>query len=299
MRKIILAEGTEFSQVIAGFMRVSDAGMTPEAVLRFVEQCLDLGVTSFDHADIYGNYSCETIFGQAVLAKKPGLRQQMQIITKTGIVLPGREGNSSLYYDTSMQHILKQVDHSLSNLQTDYIDLLLIHRPDPLADHQSIARAFETLTKAGKVRHFGVSNFSPLEFDALQKNLPFKLVTNQVEFSVSAPQVLFDGTVSHAQMHSMPLIAWSPLAGGRIFHDTDTTAIRLRVKLSEIAKRYQLDSIDKVMYAWLLMHPVGVGVITGTMNIDRIAAAVDMTDFSLTRQEWFEILEASRGYSVP
>lgn len=298
MDYIALSDSLQLSRVIAGMMRVRDSGMNGQELLTFVESCIDMGVTAFDHAPVYGGYTCEKVFGDAVLRKKPELRKKMQIVTKTGIVLPGVEGNKAIYYKSTKEQILKEMDESLQRLGTDYVDLLLVHRPDPLGNPAETAEALEGLVKAGKVREVGVSNYMPSQLDTLQSFLGRKLVTNQMELSVKATNHFFDGVVDKAFLTKMPLMAWSPLGGGSVFSGNDAQSQRLRKVLVEIAGVHRT-TIDTVMYAWLFIHPVQIAAITGTMNIDRMKAAVLALSVKLTYDEWYLILEASRGYSVP
>ena len=184
MEKIRLSETLELSRVVMGCMRLADSQITGEDLLKLVETCLDMGVTSIDHAPVYGGYTCEKIFGDAVLRKRPELRDKMQLITKTGIVCPGKNGNRTIYYNSTKEEILKEMDESLEKLGTDHVDLLLVHRPDPLADPSETADALETLVKQGKALHVGVSNFMPSQMEMLQSRMRIRLVTNQMELSV-------------------------------------------------------------------------------------------------------------------
>lgn len=298
MKRIKLASDLELSQVVMGCMRIVDSGITEKELLNNVEECVDMGVTSMDHAPVYGGYTCEKIFGDAVLRKRPELRQKMEIITKTGIVLPGREGNKTIYYKSTKEEILKEMDESLEKLGTDYVDLLLVHRPDPLADPSETADALETLVKQGKVKQVGVSNFMPSQMTMLQSRLSMPIATNQMELSVKTTDNFFNGVVDDAFTRKMPLMAWSPLGGGSVFKGEDEQSVRLRTVLTEIAADHDT-SVDAVMYAWLFVHPVQITAITGTMSIDRIRTAVQASEMELTYDEWYRILEASRGYSVP
>ena len=298
MRKIKLSADLELSQVVMGCMRIVDSKIREEDLLKNVEACLDMGVTSIDHAPVYGCYTCEKIFGDAVLRKRPELRSKMEIITKTGIVLPGREGNKTIYYKSTKEEILKEMDESLEKLGTDYVDLLLVHRPDPLADPKETADALETLVKQGKVRQVGVSNFMPSQMTMLQSRLTLPIATNQMELSVKNTENFFNGVVDDAFTRKMPLMAWSPLGGGSVFKGEDEQSVRLRAVLTEIAQDH-CTTMDAIMYAWLFVHPVKIAAITGTMNADRIRTAAEATEISLSYDEWYRILEASRGYSVP
>lgn len=288
----------ELSKVVVGCMRAKDAGMEGQNFLRFVQECLELGITSFDHAPVYGFYTCEKLFGDSVLRKIPGLRDQMKIISKAGIVLPGINDNKVIYYDSSKEEILKEVDKSLENLATDHLDLLLIHRPDPLADPCDTAEALEQLVKAGKVLSVGVSNYMPSQITMLQSYLKVPIVTNQMELSVKTTENFFNGVTEDAFTRKIPLMSWSPLGGGSLFNAKDEQAARLNETLGQIAKEHET-SMDVIMYAWLFVHPVKIAAITGSMNIERIKKAVDALKVRLSYDEWYRILAASRGYDVP
>ncbi len=298
MKKIKLSENLSLSQVVMGCMRIADSGLTETELLRLVEECLDMGVTSIDHAPVYGGYTCEKIFGDAVLRKKPELREKMELITKAGIVCPGHYGNKTIYYNSTKEEILKEMDESLEKLGTDHVDLLLIHRPDPLADPAETADALETVVKEGKALNVGVSNFMPSQIAMLQSYMSIPLVTNQMELSVKNTENFFNGVVDDALTRKMPLMAWSPLGGGDVFKGTDEKFVRLRTVLTAVAEQYQT-TMDAVMYAWLFTHPAKIAALTGTMNADRIRTAVHASDIQLSYDEWYQILEASRGFSVP
>lgn len=298
MKKIKLSENLSLSQVVMGCMRIADSGLTEAELLRLVEECLDMGVTSIDHAPVYGGYTCEKIFGDAVLRKKPELREKMELITKAGIVCPGHYGNKTIYYNSTKEEILKEMDESLEKLGTDHVDLLLIHRPDPLADPAETADALETVVKEGKALNVGVSNFMPSQIAMLQSYMSIPLVTNQMELSVKNTENFFNGVVDDALTRKMPLMAWSPLGGGDVFKGTDEKFVRLRTVLTAVAEQHQT-TMDVVMYAWLFTHPAKIVALTGTMNADRIRTAVHASDIQLSYDEWYQILEASRGFSVP
>lgn len=298
MKTIKINQDFELPQVVAGCMRAADAGMKGPKLLNFVEQCMDMGVTAFDHAPVYGGYTCEEIFGEAVLKKKPGLRRGMELVTKTGIVLPGRNGNRTIYYESTRREIIKELEESLEKLGTDYIDLLLVHRPDLLANPEETADALDTLVKEGKVRYLGVSNFMPSQVEMLQSFLKNPIVINQMELSVKTTEHYFNGTVDNAFTRRMPLMAWSPLGGGSVFTGEDDQSLRLRNVIEEIAGNHKT-TMDTIMYAWLFVHPVRIAAITGTMNIERLRNAVNALEVSLSYDEWYQILEASRGFKVP
>ena len=297
MKKIKLSENLSLSQVVMGCMRIADSGLTEAELLRLVEECLDMGVTSIDHAPVYGGYTCEKIFGDAVLRKKPELREKMELITKAGIVCPGHYGNKTIYYNSTKEEILKEMDESLEKLGTDHVDLLLIHRPDPLAYLAETADALETVVKEGKALNVGVSNFMPSQIAMLQSYMSIPLVTNQMELSVKNTENFFNGVVDDALTRKMPLMAWSPL-GGDVFKGIDENLYVFVHNSTAVAEQYQT-TIDAVMYAWLFTHPAKIAALTGTMNADRIRTAVHASDIQLSYDEWYQILEASRGFSVP
>lgn len=297
MQRIALTEDLSFSRIVHGMWRLAEWNMNSQERLTFIEQCVELGITTFDHADIYGGYTCEGLFGEA-LRLNPSLRDQIEIVTKTGIKLTGsyNPGQSINHYDTTKEHIIRQAERSLSELAIDHIDTLLIHRPDPLMDPDDIAEAFVTLQQSGKVRTFGVSNHLPSTQRLLQSRLPFQLVTNQLELSPMQLKHFEDGSVDLCHENRMPLMAWSPLAGGQLFSD-DKFAL-LREKLEEIRVRHHASGIDSIVYAWLLKHPVNIMPIIGSGKIERVRTGVSALEIELSREEWFEILKASRGRDV-
>ncbi|MBN8252525.1 aldo/keto reductase [Priestia flexa] len=299
MQYIKLAEDLKFSRIIHGLWRLADWNLSTNDTQTLIEQCLDRGITTFDHADIYGNYSCEKLFGQA-LAQKPSLRESMQLVTKCGIKLtsdkyPERKIN---FYDTSKEHIINSANQSLKNLNTDYVDVLLIHRPDPFMDPQEVADAFIQLKEEGKVRYFGVSNFKRSQFDLLQSFLPFSLITNQIEVSPTYLNHFEEGTIEQCQQHKIAPMAWSPLGGGSIFTAEDERSIRVRNKLTEIGEEIGAKSLDQVVYAWLLAHPATIMPIVGSGKMNRIDVAIQALDLKVNRMQWFQILEASKGRPV-
>lgn len=284
------------SRIVAGMWRMTEWDMTPQQRLAFIEQCIALGVTSFDHADIYGGYGVEGLFGEA-LALKPVLREQIQIVSKCGIkLISGRRPTHTIqHYDTSSAHIVASVENSLKELRTDYLDLLLIHRPDPLMDFDEVANTFQRLRSEGKVKEFGVSNFSRHQFETLNKRVP--LVTNQVEFSPLHLAPMFDETFDGLQDLGVQPMIWSPLGGGRLFTAGDEQCERLRLKIKEVADELNRP-FASVVFAWIMQLPCKPVPLTGSGRIESIQVAVEATQFSLSRPQWFEILRAARGHEV-
>jgi len=300
MEKLKLSSTLSVSRIALGFWRLMDWKISLKALEHFVEDALQMGVTTFDHADIYGNYQCEPEFGK-LLKHKPGLRDQFQLVTKCGIKL-----KSDLFpdlginhYDTSAHHILKSVDRSLKNFNTDHIDLLLIHRPDPLMNPAEIADAFWQLKKSGKVLNFGVSNFTPLQYEGLNKYFDGNLVTNQVEISPYCLEHFENGNIDFFMNEGIHPMAWSPIAQGLLIKPTDEKSRRIVKKLEETAASLDVDGIDKIIYAWLLYHPVKIIPIVGSGKIERLKSAVDALQINLSREQWYEIFIASKGYPLP
>lgn len=264
-----------------------------------MKSCVDLGITTFDNADIYGDYMCEELFGNAIELDK-GIREKIQIVTKSGIRLKSenRTENNIKYYDTSKTHIVNSVANSLKMMKTNYIDLLLIHRPDFLMNADETAEAFTSLKKEGKVLHFGVSNFLPHQFDLLQSRLDFPLATNQIEVSAAYLEMFENGVVDHLQKLKVAPMVWSPFAGGRLFTEDSERMNRVRTVLENLAGEFNT-SIDVIALAWLLNHPVNFLPILGTGKLDRIKTAVHAEDIELTPEQWYMVWTASRGEDVP
>ncbi len=288
--------GPEFSRTVHGLWRLKDWNTTTAQIQELIHGCLELGITTFDHADIYGGYTCESLFG-AALAESSIRRSEIELITKCGIKLASE--NSIQHYDTSASHIQRSVEKSLKNLRTDYIDLLLIHRPDPLMSAQEVAEAFARLRKSGKVLNFGVSNFLPCQFEMLSSQMHFPLVTNQIEFSVLNMEVQDNGTLDMCQKLGICPMAWSPLGGGRLFKEDTEQVTRVRKALDTVADEIGGVSMDQIALAWIFNHPSNSVVILGTGNLGRIKKAVEAEKIKLTREQWFTIWTASTGHDVP
>ena len=297
VQRITLApQGPEFSRFVMGYWRLMDWNMSPVQLADFIEEHLDLGITTVDHADIYGGYQCEAAFGEA-LKRAPALRERMEIVTKCGIATTAKPEHALGHYITDSAHIVKSAEQSLVNLATDRSDLLLIHRPDPLMDADEVAEAFLTLHQSGKVRHFGVSNFTPAQFALLQSRLPFTLATNQVEISPVHQPLLLDGTLDQLQQLRIRPMAWSCLGGGRLFNDEAFHP--LRNELETVARELNAESIEQVVYAWILRLPSKPLPIIGSGKIERVRAALVAEELDMTRQQWFRIRKAALGYDVP
>ncbi|MBX3607545.1 MAG: aldo/keto reductase [Piscinibacter sp.] len=293
----LAAGGPALSPIVAGAWRMADWGWSAQERLRWIEQCVELGVTSFDHADIYGGYAVETLFGEA-LALAPALRERLQLVSKCGIRLvdPARPAHRVKHYDTSAAHIVASAEASLRALRTERLDLLLIHRPDPLLDADAVAGAFEALRTAGKVAHFGVSNFTPAQFELLASRTP--LVTNQIELHPLQRGPLHDGTLDQLQRLRLRPMIWSPLAGGALFAGGDDAARRVQAALGEIAARRGCTPAT-VAFAWLLRLPSRPLPVAGSRRIEALRDAVDALTLTLDAQEWTAIWQAGSGHEVP
>ncbi|XRY10318.1 aldo/keto reductase [Franconibacter pulveris 601] len=297
VQRITLApQGPEFSRLVMGYWRLMEWKFSARELVSFIEAHLDSGITTVDHADIYGGYQCEAAFGEA-LRLAPHLRQRIEIVTKCGIATTAKEENTLGHYITSREHILRSAETSLKNLATDSLDLLLIHRPDPLMDADEVAEAFLALHQSGKVRHFGVSNFTPAQFMLLQSRLPFTLATNQVEISPVYQPLLLDGTLDQLQQLRIRPMAWSCLGGGRLFNDAAFQP--LRDELQNVAQELGAETIEQVVYAWVMRLPSQPLLIIGSGKIERVRAAIPALSLEMTRQQWFRIRKAALGYDVP
>lgn len=284
------------SPVIAGCWRMAEWGWTPAERLRWIEQCLDRGVTTFDHADIYGGYTVEALFGEA-LALAPHLRERMQIVSKCGIKLvhPNRPAHRIKSYDTSAAHLVASVDNSLRALKTDRLDLLLIHRPDPLLNPAELGGAVAKLKAAGKIRDFGVSNFTMSQFAMLNQWVP--LATNQIELHPLHRAPLHDGTLDQLMALDLRPMIWSPLAGGRLLTGDAPDALRVRAVLQDIAAQHGV-SAATIAHAWLLRHPSQPHPIVGSRRIEALDEALAACELTLDAEHWHAIWSAGEGAEV-
>jgi len=297
--KTKLADNLKLSRIIHGHWRLAEWNLDSQEILKLTEQAMELGITSFDHADIYGDYSCESLFGEA-LALQKNLRDKIQIITKCGIKLISSKypERKIKYYDYTYDHIINSVDTSLQNLKTDYIDVLLLHRPAPFFDPEEVARAFSHLKLSGKVLYCGVSNFTPQQFEMLNAHTDEDLITNQVEISPYCLENFENGNMDFFMKDNIKPMAWSPLAGGKLLKPDDEKSKRIYPVLKEIAQELEVDSIDKVIYAWILNHPAKILPIVGSGKIERLQKAVEALEIKLTTEQWYRIYIASLGQEL-
>ena len=296
MERIELAEGLAFSRLVYGMWRLADDGDTSvKHVDAKINAALDQGITTFDQADIYGGYTAEAVMGTALKAN-PSLRQHMEIVSKCDIVIDaGRHSGARVkHYNTTAAHINASVDASLAEMGVDEIDVLLIHRPDPLMDHHETGAALDALVDAGKIRAVGVSNFRPWDWNLLQSAMRHPLVTNQIEMSLKRIAPFTNGDLAFHQQHGHLVMAWSPLGGG----DLMTASNELTHRLDSIATRSGVDRAA-VATAFLLAHPAKITPVLGTNNLDRISAISAAETVQLDRQDWFSLYEAALGSEVP
>ena len=296
MQRVKLSDTLEMSRLVYGMWRLGDDSDTSAAhVEAKIQACLDQGITTFDQADIYGDYNAEAVLG-AALRENPALRQKMEIVTKCDIVAPcGRYSHAKVkYYDTSRAHILKSVDTSLTGMAIDHIDLLLIHRPDPFMDHHETGAALDEVVASGKVGAVGVSNFRPWDWSLLQSAMKTQLVTNQIEISLGEISPFTNGDLAFHQQHGHPLMAWSPLGGGLLMAGNPPVG----VVADEIAEEFGVDRAA-VAIAFLLGHPANILPVLGTNNLNRITRASDALKVKLDRESWYRLYEAALGHEVP
>lgn len=296
MERIELAQGLSFSRLVYGMWRLADDSDTSvKHVDAKINAALDQGITTFDQADIYGGYTAEAVMGAAMMAN-PSLRQRMEIVSKCDIVIDaGRHSGTRVkHYNTTAAHIHASVEASLAEMGINEIDVLLVHRPDPLMDHHETGAALDALVDAGKVRAVGVSNFRPWDWNLLQSAMRHPLVTNQIELSLKQIAPFTNGDLAFHQQHGHVVMAWSPLGGG----DLMTASNELTHRLDTIATRSGVDRAA-VATAFLLAHPAKITPVLGTNNLDRISAISAVETVQLDRQDWFSLYEAALGSEVP
>jgi predicted oxidoreductase len=285
-----------FSKIIAGTMTwgVWGRNWDTKQMIDLMNGCLGNGITTFDHADIYGDYTTETAFGKAFSESKID-RTQIQLISKCGIQMASeKRGNTIKHYDFSASYIIWSVEQSLRNLQTEYLDLLLLHRPSPLMRPDEIGEAIEKLKYQGKILDFGVSNFTPLQTDLIETKI--KINYNQIRFSVTNFEAMLDGSLDHMQTHSIQPMCWSPL--GSVFKKHDIQANRVKQMADNLSLKYEAP-IDVILLAWILKHPAGILPVCGTANVSRIANLMKATTIEMELQDWFALWAESAGVPVP
>ena len=284
-----------FSPIIIGTMRwgVWGANHSIKAVQNLIEVSFQENLTTFDHADIYGDYTTEKLFGDAFL-KMDLKREDVQFISKCGIEMPCVNKIFSVKsYNYSKDYILKSVEKSLENLQTDYLDVLLLHRPSPLINPIEVAESFEILREQKRVRHFGVSNFSPSQFDLL--NDVFPIITNQVEISLNTTTAFYDGTLDQLMLKKLQPMAWSVM--GSYFTERSEENERIKIVLKKLCQKYNAEE-NQILLAFILKHPAGILPVIGTSRPENIIKLKKSVTINLENEDWFRLLEAKNGYEI-
>jgi predicted oxidoreductase len=296
MERVTLTDDVSLSRIVYGMWRLGDdADISPAHVQAKIESCLAQGITTMDQAAIYGGFMAEEIFGGALRAA-PALKDRIEIVTKCDIIAPvGRHESARVkHYDTSRAHITQSVEASLRLMGIETIDLLLIHRPDPLMDHHETGATLDDLVASGKVRSVGVSNFRPWDWELLQSAMTSRLVTNQIEISVLAHHPFTNGDIAFLQRHGIPPMAWSPLAGGALFAPENKS---IHDSLAAIAARHDSD-VTSLVVAWLMAHPARIMPVMGTNSLQRIASFGAAAEISIDRETWYEIYTIALGEEV-
>jgi predicted oxidoreductase len=286
---------TTLSPIVAGTMNwgVWDKKLTTSEMVHLMNICIENKVTTFDHADIYGGYTTEAQFGKAFAESKIP-REKIQLISKCGIQLAESRNNSIKHYDYSKEYIVWSVENSLKNLQTDYLDVLLLHRPSPLMKADEIAEAVAKLKSEGKIIDFGVSNFTASQTELIQQKTEINY--NQIQFSATHHQVMLDGSLDYMQLHNIRPMSWNPL--GTVFREDIEQTRRLKILLGKLVEKYHMGS-DTLLLAWILKHPSKVIPVAGTVNIARIQLLMKATELELEMEDWFAIWTESMGNKVP
>ncbi|MCI3938607.1 aldo/keto reductase [Chryseobacterium aahli] len=285
-----------FSKIIAGTMTwgVWGKNCNTNQMVELINCCLENNITTFDHADIYGDYTTENTFGKAFNESKID-REKIQMISKCGIQMQSDNRNNSIkHYDYSTSYIIWSVEQTLRNLQTDYIDLLLLHRPSPLMKPDEIAEAVEKLKQDGKIIDFGVSNFTPLQTDLIQTKT--KISYNQIEFSVTHLEAMLNGSLDYMQTHKITPMCWSPL--GTVFKKDNEQANRVKRIATSFSIKYDVP-VDVILLAWILKHPAGILPVCGTADPSRIINLIKATTVDMELQDWFALWTESAGVPVP
>ncbi len=287
---------SKYSRIIAGTMTWGSWGkqLSKSEMISLMNHCLEQGITSFDHADIYGAYGNEEEFGKAFSESGIG-REQIELISKCGIqyVCETRD-NVTKHYNYTTDYIIWSAERSLEKLHTEYLDLFLLHRPSPLMDPEPIAKAIEVLMSSGKIRSFGVSNFTPSQIAMLETAVP--VGANQVECSLTAEGVMYDGTLDDCIARKRMAMAWSPL--GTYFKEDSDRTRRIREVMIPFMEKYQA-SEDQLILAWLMKHPAHIHPVVGTTNKARLTDGMKATKINMELEDWFTLLTASQGHKVP
>lgn len=285
-----------FSKIIAGTMTWGHWGknLDKNQMIELMNSCLETGITTFDHADIYGGYTTEAAFGNA-FGESQIDRKKIQLISKCGIQLPSENRSTKIHhYNYSKSHIIWSAEQSLKNLKTDYLDVLLLHRPSPLMQVDEIAEAIEKLKTEGKILDFGVSNFTPSQTDLIQTKTEINY--NQIEFSVTHFEAMLNGSLDYMQANGIQPMCWSPL--GTVFKKIDEKSVRVKKLATKLSLKYNV-GIDVLLLAWILKHPSGILPVCGTAEKNRIANLMKATEVEMEIEDWFALWTESAGNPIP
>jgi predicted oxidoreductase len=287
---------TKLSPIVAGVMNwgIWDKNLNTKEMENMINICLENKITTFDHADIYGDYTTESDFGKAFASSKIA-REKMQLISKCGIqMVTENRMNTIKHYDYSKDYIIWSVENSLKNLQTDYLDVFLLHRPSPLMQADEIAEAVLKLKLDGKIIDFGLSNFTSSQTELIRQKT--EISYNQIQFSATNFEPMIDGSFDYMQMHNIRPMSWNPL--GCVFREDIPQTHRLKKLLATLVSKYHLGS-DTILLSWVLMHPAKVIPIAGTVNVARIQSLMKAVELELEKEDWFAIWSESMGENVP
>ena len=285
---------TQLSPIVAGTMNwgIWDKKLSTSEMIHLINICIENKISTFDHADIYGSYTTEAEFGKAFTESKIA-REKIQLISKCGIQLEGSRKNAIKHYDYSKEYIIWSAENSLKNLQTDYLDVFLLHRPSPLMVADELAEAVEKLKKDGKIIDFGLSNFTSSQTELIRQKT--EVSYNQVQFSATHHEAMLDGSFDYMQVHGIRPMSWNPL--GTVFREDTEQTRRLKKVLAELVEKYGVGS-DTILLAWILQHPAKVIPVAGTVNIARIQQFMKAVELRMDKQDWFAIWTESMGRSV-
>jgi predicted oxidoreductase len=301
MKRIKLSKsGPEFSRMVYGTWRLLSTKPDAQEINRRLHACVELGITTIDTAEIYGLYHVEEALGTA-LALSPGLRDKLEIVTKAGIYVPNsyHPERRTAHYNASGARLIKSLEKSLRLLGTDHVELFLVHRPDWLTRADDTAAGLNELMRSGKIKSAGVSNYSASQFDLLNGVMEQPLVTNQIEFNLLHMEPILDGTLHQCEKLGILPMAWSPLAGGRLFNAEDPAAMRLVEAAKEMSERTHGATLEQLAYAWILAHPSQPLPVIGTNKIERLQSAAKAVDVVLEREDWYALWQAAQGRKVP
>jgi predicted oxidoreductase len=292
--------GPEVSRMVYGTWRLLDTKPDAQEINRRLHTCVELGMTTIDTAEIYGLYEVEKLLG-AALALSPGLRDRLEIVTKAGIYVPCsyHPERHTAHYNASGPRLVKSLEKSLRLLGTDHVELFLVHRPDWLARADDTAAGLNQLVKTGKIKAAGASNYTASQFELLNAQMETPLVTNQLEFHLLRHDAMHDGTFHQCERLGISPMAWSPLAGGRLFDPENAAAQRLAAAAAKMGPRYGGATLEQLAYAWILAHPSRPVPVVGTNKPERLKSAARADELNLEREDWYALWEAAQGRRIP